>query len=215
MHGSSRPGGQRPTSLVALAGLPPVYVHGLVAGLAAAALTCSLVPDLTQLPTLLAGAENVVVVLPAAQAGVVLPLDAALSARHPVVLVADDLSPATYADGLRAGATGVTSLSAELDDTVDVIGSAAAGQTLLPTAVAQALCRPSDAQPPQISDRERSWLRALAAGRTTVAGLARSAGYSEREMYRLLSGLYARLGASTRTQALLVAERGGLLDEPA
>jgi DNA-binding CsgD family transcriptional regulator len=46
----------------------------------------------------------------------------------------------------------------------------------------------------------------------TVASLARTVGYSEREMYRLLGGVYARLGASNRTEALLLAERWGLLE---
>jgi hypothetical protein len=32
-------------------------------------------------------------------------------------------------------------------------------------------------------------------------------------MYRLLGGLYARLGAGNRTEALLLAERWGLLQE--
>jgi len=44
-----------------------------------------------------------------------------------------------------------------------------------------------------------------------VTSLARSSGYSEREMYRLLSALYARLGVTTRTEALLRADRWGLL----
>ncbi|HEX8630188.1 MAG TPA: hypothetical protein VF755_18680, partial [Catenuloplanes sp.] len=58
--------------------------------------------------------------------------------------------------------------------------------------------------------REVSWLRALVDG-VTVASLARAVGYSQREMYRVLASLYARLGADNRTGALLHADRWGLL----
>ena len=61
-----------------------------------------------------------------------------------------------------------------------------------------------------LSARDVAWLRALADG-VTVASLARASGYSQREMYRLLSALYARLGVDSRTEALLRADRAGLL----
>jgi DNA-binding NarL/FixJ family response regulator len=70
---------------------------------------------------------------------------------------------------------------------------------------------PATLPPPSLTDVEQAWLRRLAAG-GTVAGLARGCGYSEREMYRRLSDMYSRLGARTRTEALLLAERFGLLD---
>ena len=65
---------------------------------------------------------------------------------------------------------------------------------------------------PSLTVVEQAWLRRLATG-GTVAGLARSCGYSEREMYRRLSAVYQRLGARTRTEALLLAERIGLLSD--
>ena len=61
-----------------------------------------------------------------------------------------------------------------------------------------------------LSARDVAWLRALADG-VTVSSLARASGYSQREMYRLLAALYARLGADSRTDALLRADRAGLL----
>ena len=60
------------------------------------------------------------------------------------------------------------------------------------------------------SPREISWLQTLASG-LTVAQLADRAGYSERAMYRLLHGLYAKLNAKTRTEALLRARERGWL----
>ena len=65
---------------------------------------------------------------------------------------------------------------------------------------------------PALGQDERCWLRWLAGGKT-VASLAVAACYSEREMYRLLRKLYTRLGASGRTEALLAAQRYGLLDD--
>lgn len=54
------------------------------------------------------------------------------------------------------------------------------------------------------------WLRSLADS-ATVGRLARLSGYSEREMYRLLNRVYSRIGAQTRTEALLIAQRRGCL----
>jgi DNA-binding CsgD family transcriptional regulator len=65
---------------------------------------------------------------------------------------------------------------------------------------------------PQLLPVERDWLRYLA-DLGTVAGLARSLGCSEREMYRKLGGVYARLGASNRSEALELARRRGLLGD--
>lgn len=78
--------------------------------------------------------------------------------------------------------------------------------------MARALTRtPGRGSPPRLVVAERAWLRELAQG-STVTALARTAGYSEREMYRLLAKLYTRLAATGRTEALLAAERWGLLD---
>jgi DNA-binding CsgD family transcriptional regulator len=91
-----------------------------------------------------------------------------------------------------------------------VVRAAATGHTLLPLRVARGLCRSHAGRAPELLARERSWLRHLADS-GTVASLAATAGYSEREMYRLLGSIYTRLGASNRTEALLLAERWGLL----
>lgn len=112
--------------------------------------------------------------------------------------------------------TGAVPVDGDVDDVLTAVQVAVSGFTLLPVPVARQLVSsgadPSDA--PQVSTRERSWLRQLAAG-TTVAGLARSDNRSEREMYRLLALLYQRFGVRTRTEALLCADRFGLLDDPA
>jgi DNA-binding NarL/FixJ family response regulator len=118
-----------------------------------------------------------------------------------------------YARAL-ARCTGAVPLDAELEDVVATVWAAARGRALLPTTVARELASRAETGEavPDLSEQQVRWLRALASS-ATVTSLAKSAGYSEREMYRLLSALYARLGVTTRTEALLRADRWGLLRE--
>ncbi len=208
---AARPGQDGLVALVALVGLSPVYAHGLRIGLVAAGMTCSTVPAVGDLPPLVE-ADRVVVVLRPADSAALAALQVQRASRLETVHVLDDGEVQTYADALRSGATGAFASDAELDQVVRVIRSAAVGQTLLPTRVARSLSRRRSGSPPQLERHERQYLRRLADG-GTVAALARSSGWSEREMYRLLAAVYARLGATNRTEALLLAERWGLLDE--
>jgi DNA-binding NarL/FixJ family response regulator len=127
------------------------------------------------------------------------------------VALLQDASPSGYARAL-ARCTGAVPLDAELEDLVDVVRAAARGRAVLPAGVARQLAAGAmlDDAAPVLSGQQVGWLRELGNG-ATVASLAKSAGYSEREMYRLLSALYARLGGTTRTEALLRADRWGLL----
>lgn len=124
-----------------------------------------------------------------------------------VVLVREP-TPARYRQILASGATALPASSAD-EDLVQAVGAAARSLACLPVAAARAIAG-AGADRPVLTDREVSWLRALVDG-ATVAGLARAVGYSQREMYRVLANLYARLGADNRTGALLHADRWGLL----
>ena len=62
-----------------------------------------------------------------------------------------------------------------------------------------------------ITGDEAEWLRALADG-ATVAALAERIGYSERETFRMLGELYAKVGVRNRTEAIIWATRHGVLD---
>jgi DNA-binding NarL/FixJ family response regulator len=118
-----------------------------------------------------------------------------------------------YARAL-ARCTAAVPMEAELDELVATVWAASLGRTLLPALVARELAARAETSEavPDLSEQQLRWLRALAAS-ATVTSLAKSAGYSEREMYRLLSALYSRLGVTTRTEALLRADRWGLLQE--
>jgi len=211
---------QQPPMRVVLAGLPPIYRHGLAAGFAAAGMVCSPLTSMAELSGLLAellapGVGAFVVIVAAEEVPALNTVLGDAEARDvPLVHVVDDATPEASAEALRLGATGVIALDAELNQVIGVVRAAAEGQTLLPRQVARSLCRSQAGPVPQLLAKERDWLRHLA-DCGTVAGLARTVGYSEREMYRLLGGVYPRLGAGNRTEALLLAERWGLLEDDA
>jgi DNA-binding NarL/FixJ family response regulator len=119
-------------------------------------------------------------------------------------------SPVAYREVLETGVESAVARDASLDRIVEVVGAALARRTVLPTDVARSLAR-GEQDEETIDDVQAEWLRALARG-TTVEELAESVGYSERAMYRQLRRLYERLGASSRTEALLQALRRGLID---
>jgi DNA-binding NarL/FixJ family response regulator len=124
-----------------------------------------------------------------------------------VVLMAQP-TPAQYREALAAGVTALPAGSAD-EDVVLAVGAAVRAFTYLPADAARVLAG-NDGDRPVITEQEACWLRALVDG-STVASLARTVGYSEREMYRVLGNLYGRLGAANRTEALLRADRWGLL----
>jgi DNA-binding NarL/FixJ family response regulator len=195
---------------VALLNVPPVYRRGLGIGLTEAGYVVQLPTDVAVWARQDAGRKIAVTT----------DSDAALDALDIVhrqspdvvsVVLIEEANVAGYSRVLPR-CTGAVPLHAELDDFLTAIRAAENGFTLMPIDIARELTAQGDVSlaPPQLSDRELRWLRALA-DNGTVLSLARSSGYSEREMYRLLSALYERLGTSSRTSALLQADRLGLL----
>lgn len=211
---------------VAVTGLPRIYCFGLLGALSASGIRGTAPRSVQEWTSLLAGGGPVVVVVAQDQAEgareqlaaaggtgtsagpVSVPVPVPVSVVH----VLPDLSPERCAQAFGDGATGVLLLDADLAEVASVVRAAAAGEVLLPRAVAASLCGPTGGSVPELGAQELQWLRSLADA-WTVASLARRSGCSEREMYRLLNGLYARLGATNRTEALLRAQRTGLLDD--
>jgi DNA-binding NarL/FixJ family response regulator len=195
---------------VALFNLPPVYRRGLGVGLTEAGYVVHLPSDVVAWAAESSG-RKVAVTTDSDQS-----LDAldGLRAVSPDVVSVVLVEEATLVGYSRAlpRCTAAVPLHAELDDVLAAIRAARNGFTMMPIDIAQILAARGEAsaEPPDLSDRELGWLRALA-DNVTVLSLARSSGYSEREMYRLLSALYERLGTTTRTSALLRADRLGLL----
>jgi DNA-binding NarL/FixJ family response regulator len=129
----------------------------------------------------------------------------------PIVAVLPTLRPALVERVIAAGAAGVIGCCANPEELAETVHAAIAGKTVLPYDVVRGLT--ADAERARgVSTEERAWLKALADG-ATVADLAGRFAYSERQLYRRLGALYGRLGAGGKTEALLRAERAGLLDD--
>ncbi len=132
----------------------------------------------------------------------------------PVIAVAPQLELASFAAAVRAGACGVIDDADSLEVLEEVVKSARVGRVSVPRPLADAMARRIPATPDAdawVSEDEANWLIALAQG-ATVASLADRIGYSERETYRTLGDLYARLGVTNRTEAIIWATRHGVLD---
>jgi DNA-binding NarL/FixJ family response regulator len=134
-----------------------------------------------------------------------------------VVGLLPDPTPAAYRQALSAGATAAIDYHAPLERIIGVLHAAIAGDACLPAPVVQAIAAGRGggqaAGGSCVSPTEVGWLRLLAQG-THVVELARLAGYSERAMYRLLSQLFQRMAVANRHEAILRADRWGLLDKP-
>lgn len=116
-----------------------------------------------------------------------------------------------YRLAMRSGATSAIGRDAPPEDIVESLSAACAGRAIMPSHIAAALATAVDAPDHLgLSTTEVRWLSALSEG-LTVADLAREAGYSEREMFRRLANIYAHMGVSGRTEALLAAQRLGLV----
>lgn len=136
-----------------------------------------------------------------------------LTVRQPgsvvVVLIDQDSSHAVSA-AIASGAAGVLRRDASPAEVILTLNAALNGKTLLPIQVARLLAasQHTSDEPAQIQTDELEWLESLARS-ATVAELGEEVGYSEREMYRRLKKLYAKMGVRSRTEALLKASRLG------
>lgn len=199
--------------LVGVFNTPPVYATGLAGALAPTGFSLEEVSE--PLPWLKRhhGAAVLVGVREMAEFDVVIEL----KAEDPdsiVVTLLNDESVETIEASLRAGASASVALNARADEVALTLHAALLNRTLLPIRVARSMAGDTRqrTRPDSIGDTELSWFRDLAAGKT-VAELATRMGYSEREMYRRLQRVYARIGASGRIDALLRVARWGLLDD--
>jgi DNA-binding NarL/FixJ family response regulator len=136
---------------------------------------------------------------------------ASIDADPLVVAVLEDESPQRYAEALAAGASVVVAEEAPVTEVVEALQAAIDGRTVLPIPVAQELARGTAQCRPPLSDEEIDWLRKLAHG-MPVSQLAGESFHSERDMYRVLGRLYARIGVAGRAEAIVAATRWGFVD---
>jgi DNA-binding NarL/FixJ family response regulator len=129
----------------------------------------------------------------------------------PEIALLPELTVGAYRDAMRCGATAAVGRDASPEDIVECLRAACTGRAIMPAALALALAMAADpGEHPSLSTAEVRWLIELSAGRT-VPELAHEVGYSEREMFRRLHKLYAYMGVCGRTEALLAAQRWGVV----
>ncbi|HSR26075.1 MAG TPA: response regulator transcription factor [Candidatus Eisenbacteria bacterium] len=129
-----------------------------------------------------------------------------------VVALTSLLDDESVVAAVRAGAIGYLLKSAEADDLRRALRAAAAGQVQLDPAAAARLVREvrSPAVPETLTERELEVLRLLARGLANKE-IGRALGISEDTVKTHVSRVLAKLGARSRTQAVLNAMRLGLV----
>ncbi len=123
-------------------------------------------------------------------------------------------------DAIRGGASGYLLKDTPREQLIAAIRGTAEGKTYVDPSVAGKLLQAvGQAHPPgpdpalaaQFSERELDVLRLLAVGLTN-AEIARRLYLSEGTVRNYVSAIFAKLGVSERTQAAVIALRGGLAD---
>lgn len=111
---------------------------------------------------------------------------------------------------LAAGATGYVLKDAEPDDVLAAIRQVARGDLVLSGRVAGAGSAPvATSELPELTEREREVLDLVARGASTE-GIARELFLSTKTVRNRLSQLYAKLGVTSRAEAVVRAREGGL-----
>jgi DNA-binding NarL/FixJ family response regulator len=134
-----------------------------------------------------------------------------------VVALIDAADHEAYAHALSHGAAGAVAWDADPEHIASVARAAVDGVVMLPIEAAVTMARrvtDFHRDRPLLDPTEVAWIVELSRGSTVVA-LAERYGYSERVMFRRLGEVYARLGAMNRAEALVAAERFGLLEDSA
>jgi len=142
-----------------------------------------------------------------------------IKARYPAVEV---VILTTYDDdeyivrGLRAGARGYLLKDTSRKALFEVIQAAARGEALLPPAVVQKvvahLAEPEPAEAQRLSVREREVLALLVQGLANKE-IATRLYISERTVKAHVASIFNRLGVNSRTEAVAVALRSGLVPD--
>ena len=119
---------------------------------------------------------------------------------------------------LEAGATGYLPKTVGLNALLEAIRATSRGESVLPPAVASIVVRHLAGKTPAapeetLTPREREVLHLLAEGASNQQ-IARRLELSVRTVEAHLTHIYAKLGVSSRTEALLRAQRKGLLAPP-
>ena len=134
----------------------------------------------------------------------------AVSAHLAIVLLLGCDDSEAYEEALEAGACSAVWREAHPNEFLFVLRSAWRGYCVLPIRVAHRLAQPPSPPPiPSLSSMDCRLLQALARGEP-VTTLAERLSYSVRAMHRRLRALYTRIGATNRSDAIVMAAICGL-----
>jgi DNA-binding NarL/FixJ family response regulator len=116
---------------------------------------------------------------------------------------------------LKAGASGYLPKTVGLNQLLGAIRATGRGESVLPPSVATVIVRHLAGETPtapeeELTPRELQVLRLLSEGLSNHQ-IARRLGVSVRTVEAHLTHVYAKLGVGSRTEAVLVAQRKGLL----
>lgn len=120
--------------------------------------------------------------------------------------------------GLRAGARGYLLKDSSRNTLFDTIRAAARGESLLPSAVVDRVVahlaepQPTHVQAGNLSEREQEVLALLAQGAANKE-IAAKLTITERTVKAHVTSIFNKLGVNSRTEAVAVALRSGLLSD--
>ncbi len=131
-----------------------------------------------------------------------------------IVWLVDLLSDIWIAEALRSGVSGILANDATAAEIIAAIEAAAAGLVILQPEIASLLINPNPrsvlAPEQPLTQRETEILRMLAEGMANKT-IARLLHISEHTVKFHLSSIFAKLGVSSRTEAVTIGLRRGLI----
>jgi DNA-binding NarL/FixJ family response regulator len=141
-----------------------------------------------------------------------------ITGRHPgvrVVMLTMNEDDDTVLSAMRAGASGYLLKGSGADEVQNAIRAAAAGGMVFGASLAARVAayltgtRPQAEEPfPELSERERDVLKLLAAGKSNDA-IAAELYVSSKTVRNAVSGIYAKLHAAGRAEAIIRAREAG------
>ena len=134
--------------------------------------------------------------------------DVSLTAGAPIVALVEGLTDDAVRRLYALGVGAVLDRSTE--PAVIVATAVAVGRGLVVAQPSLFDLVPIQVEAPLLDRHELRWMRALGNGEH-MSAIAHTEGHSERDMYRKLKGVYAKLGVSGRAEALVLLARADLL----
>ena len=132
----------------------------------------------------------------------------------PTILLLDDPHADVALAALRAGASAVLARQSDAHELLAALAAIAAGLVVLDASIRDALAPAdaarSDALPDQLTKREREVLAMLANGLSNRR-IAERLAISENTVKAHVAAILAKLGAASRTEAVTVGVRFGLV----